>query len=153
MILVFLLAGCGTANKNNNEAKSDGSGIIAGEVAAVLKETNPLIYQYEVTNQTEKEVTLEFSSSQRFDFSVETESGEQIYLYSSLTMFMAVLGEETIKQGETLRYEIDLHELDLKPGNYLLTVWMTPKEGKTYQSDKRICGKITGYTSVGDKLS
>ena len=33
-------------------------------------------------------------------------------------MFMAAVGREAIKQGETLRYEIHLLELDLKPGEY-----------------------------------
>lgn len=134
LILGFLLVGCGKAN--SNDTNIDGSGIVAGEITAALKETSPLVFQYEVKNQTEKEVKLEFSSSQRIDYSVETPKGEQIYLYSSLTMFLAVLGEETIKQGEFLSYEIDLHELDLKTGDYLLKVWMTPKDGKVYQITK-----------------
>ena len=78
-----------------------------------------------------------FRALKRYDYSVETETGEQIYLFSSVAMFMAVLGEEIIKPGETLRYEIDLHELDLKPGDYLLKVWMTPKEGKAYEVTKK----------------
>ena len=97
--------------------------------------------QYEVKNQTEKEVKLEFSSSQRFDYSVETKTGEQVYLFSSLAMFIAVLGEETVKPGEILSYEIDLHGLDLKAGDYLLTAWMTPKEGKVYQVTKEFTVK------------
>ena len=143
LILLFLglmLAGCGTANQSN-EPKSDGSGIVAGEVTAVLKETSPMIFQYVVRNQTEKEVKLEFSSSQRFDYSVETQPGEQLYLFSSLTMFMAVLGEETIKQGESLNYDIDLHELGLKAGSYHLNVWMTPKDGKAYLVTKEFTVK------------
>ncbi|WP_338448672.1 BsuPI-related putative proteinase inhibitor [Niallia oryzisoli] len=131
LILGFLLIGCGKAN--SNETNNDGSGIVAGKITAALKETSPLVFQYEVNNQTEKEVKFEFSSSQRIDYSVETDKGEQIYLFSSLTMFLAVLGEETIKQGESLSYEIDLHELDLKTGDYLLKVWMTSKDGKAYQ--------------------
>jgi Intracellular proteinase inhibitor len=111
--------------------------MVTGDMVAILKEKSPLMFQYEVKNLIEKEVTLKFSSSQRYDFSVETETGEQIYLFSSVAMFMAVLGEEIIKQGETLRYDIDLHELDLKPGNYLLKVWMTPKEGKVYKVTKK----------------
>jgi len=139
LILGFLLVGCGKAN--SNDTNNDGSGIVAGEITAGLKETSPLVFQYEVNNQTEKEVKLEFSSSQRFDYSVETDKGEQIYLFSSVTMFLAVLGEETIMPGEALRYEIDLHDLDLKAGNYLLTAWLTPKDGKAYPVSKKFTVK------------
>ncbi|WP_394236350.1 BsuPI-related putative proteinase inhibitor [Niallia oryzisoli] len=139
LILVFLLVGCGKAN--SNDTNNDGSGIVAGEIRALLEETSPLVFQYEVNNQTEKEGKLEFSSSQRFDYSVETNKGEQIYLFSSVTMFLAVLGEEIIRPGEALRYEIDLHDLDLKPGNYLLTAWLTPKDGKAYSITKQFTVK------------
>ncbi len=132
-LLVFLLASCGSANQDSHKTKDDGSDLVSGEMAAVLKERSPLTFEYEVKNVMDKEVTLEFSSSQRYDFSVETETGEQIYLFSSVAMFMAALGEELIKPGETLHYDIDLHELDLKPGDYHLKVWMTPKEGKAYE--------------------
>ncbi|KAA9028548.1 BsuPI-related putative proteinase inhibitor [Niallia endozanthoxylica] len=136
LVLGLFLVGCGAVNNNSDEQNSDGSGIVAGEMAAVLTETSPFVFQYEVKNQTEKEVTLEFSSSQRFDYLVETKTGEQVYLFSSVAMFMAVMGEETMKPGETLSYEVDLHELDLKAGDYLLTAWMTPKDGKAYQVTK-----------------
>lgn len=132
LLLGFLLVGCSTANKGV-ETNSDGSGIVAGEMVATLKENSPLIFQYEVKNQMEEEVTLEFTSSQRFDYSVETKEGEEIYLFSSVASFLQVVGEETVKQGETLSYDIDLRDLDLKAGRYILTAWMTPKDGKAYR--------------------
>ena len=54
LFLVFLMAGCGAANKNDNQTKSDGRGVVVDEMTVVLKETSPLIFQYEVKNQTEK---------------------------------------------------------------------------------------------------
>ncbi len=136
LVLGLFLVGCGAVSNNMDEPNSDVSCIVAGEMSAVLTETSPLVFQYEVENQTEKEVALEFSSSQRFDYSVETNTGEQVYLFSSLAMFMAVMGEETMKPGETLSYEMNLHELGLKAGDYLLTAWLTPKDGKAYQVTK-----------------
>src|SRR3954462_3000009 len=135
LLLFFLLVGCSTVNKDV-KTNSDGSGIVAGGVVATLTENSPLIFQYEVKNQTEKEVKLEFTSSQRFDYSVETKEGERIYLFSSVTSFLQVLGEETVKQGETLSYEIDLRDLNLKTGRYILTAWLTPKDGKAYKVTK-----------------
>jgi len=134
LLLGILVSGCGTENKVANDAPVSGTGegghgIVAGEVAASLTEQSPLIFQYEVKNQTEQEVTLKFTSSQRYDFSVKTKDGQEVYLFSSTAAFLQALGEETLKQGESLTYAIDLNNLSLKSGDYKLTAWMTPKEG------------------------
>ncbi|WP_226037313.1 BsuPI-related putative proteinase inhibitor [Aquibacillus saliphilus] len=137
-LLGVLLVGCGTGNqepdqKNEDENNSNKNDIVAGEMEPSLTEQQAFSYQYQVTNQTEDKITLEFTSSQRFDYSVETKDGEQLFLFSSVASFMQVLGEEKIKPGESLEYSIDLTELDLSQGEYVLNVWMTPTEGKKYQ--------------------
>jgi ABC-type molybdate transport system substrate-binding protein len=137
LLLGLLVTGCGTGNQvSNNDQDHGGAGIVAGEMAATITEESPLIFQYEVKNQTEQEMTLEFTSSQRFDYSVETKDGKEIFLFSSVASFLQVLGEEKIKQAEALNYEIDLHELSLEKGDYVLSVWMTPKEGKKFKVKK-----------------
>lgn len=138
LLLGILLTGCGTGNPTSSngsdgEVTTGGKGIVAGEMAASLTEKSPLIFQYEVKNQTEEEVTLEFTSSQRFDYSVKTKEGKEIFLFSSVASFLQALGEETVKQGEALTYEIDLNELELEKGEYVLSAWMTPKEGQKYK--------------------
>ena len=55
LLMGLFLVGCGTANKTA-QSNSDGEGIVAGEMVAILKEDSPLVFQYEVKNQTEKEV-------------------------------------------------------------------------------------------------
>jgi ABC-type molybdate transport system substrate-binding protein len=142
-MLGIFLAGCGAGgqaglNEADAETNDKGSGVVAGEMAPSLTEKSKLEYQYEVKNQTEKEVTLEFTSSQRFDYSVETAEGEEVFLFSSVASFLQVLGEETVKQGAALTYDIDLRDLNLKTGNYLLTAWMTPKEGPAFKVTKEI---------------
>jgi ABC-type molybdate transport system substrate-binding protein len=138
LLMGLLVTGCGTGNQvsNNNKEEKGGAGIVAGEMAASIKEDSPLVFQYEVKNQTEQEVTLEFTSSQRYDYSVETKDGKEIFLFSSVANFLQALGEEEVKQGETLSYEIDLHELSLDKGDYILSVWLTPKEGKKFRVTK-----------------
>ena len=141
LLMGLLVTGCGTGNKVSNDNQDDeknggGAGIVAGEMAASLTEESPLIFQYEVKNQTEEEVTLEFTSSQRYDYSVKTKDGKEVFLFSSVASFLQALGEETVKQGESLTYDIDLHELNLEKGDYILTVWMTPKDGKKYEVSK-----------------
>ncbi|WP_423408874.1 BsuPI-related putative proteinase inhibitor [Heyndrickxia sp. MSNUG] len=141
LLLGFLVSGCGTENKVANDEPVNGTGggghgIVAGEVAASLTRQSPLVFQYEVKNQTEQEVTLEFTSSQRYDYSVKNKDGEEIFLFSSTAAFLQALGEVKIKQGETLSYVIDLKRLSLEKGDYTLTVWMTPTGGPKYKAEQ-----------------
>ncbi|MGV2941697.1 BsuPI-related putative proteinase inhibitor [Mesobacillus sp. LC4] len=137
LLMGLLVTGCGTENQvSNNDQDQGGAGIVAGEMAASLTEESPLIFQYEVKNQTEEEVVLEFTSSQRYDYSVKTKDGKEVFLFSSVANFLQALGEETVKQGESLTYDIDLHELNLEKGDYILTAWMTSKDGKKYEVSK-----------------
>jgi hypothetical protein len=141
LLLGFLMAGCGTngeplSNEPDPKVEAEGSGIVAGEMEASLTEQSPFVFQYEVKNQTEEEIKLEFSSSQRFDYSVQTKDGEEIFLFSSVASFLQVIGEERVKQGESLSYEIKLHDLELQKGDYILTAWLTPQEGQKYKATK-----------------
>jgi hypothetical protein len=130
-----MIAGCGMGTiepVQNQNGNTNGKGIVAGEMVPSLIEKGPLLYEYQVKNQTEKEVTLEFTSSQRFDYSVQTKEGKEVFLFSSVVSFLQALGEEKVKQGEELVYEMNLLDLQLAQGEYKLTAWMTPKEGKKY---------------------
>lgn len=141
LLLGVFVSGCGTENRvANDEPVSStgggGQGIVAGEMAASMTEGSPLIFEYELKNQTEQEVTLKFTSSQRYDFSVKTKDGQEVYLFSSTAAFLQALGEVKIKQGETMTYVFDVKDLSLEKGEYTLTVWMTPKEGPKYKVTK-----------------
>jgi len=140
VLLGLLITGCGTkegeiTNEPDPEVEAEGGGIVAGEMEASLTEKNPFVFEYRVKNQTEEEIKLEFPSSQRFDYSVATKGGEEIFLFSSVASFLQVIGEENIKQAETLTYEIDLHDLNLEKGDYILSAWMTPQEGEKYKTE------------------
>jgi len=142
LLLGMFVAGCGTkgeplsSNEPDTEVEAEGSGIVAGEMEASITEQSPLVFQYEVKNQTEEEIKLEFSSSQRFDYSVQTKEGDELFLFSSVTSFLQVIGEETVKQWESLSYKIDLHDLELQKGDYVLTVWLTPMDGQKHKATK-----------------
>jgi hypothetical protein len=119
-----------------NEGKEDineedrGQGIVAGEIEPSLTKNENGQFVYTVKNQTEKEVTFQFTSSQRYDYEVKDESGKRVFLYSSSAAFMQVLGEETLAQGEELSYTIQLPPGEEFKGGYTLEVWLTPKGGK-----------------------
>ncbi|APH04488.1 BsuPI-related putative proteinase inhibitor [Bacillus weihaiensis] len=138
-VTVVILGGCGTTKEDSNtenqhDSNSSQGGIVAGEMKATLVEENPLQFTYSVKNDTEKVVNLEFTSSQRIDYSVSTKAGKEIYLFSSTATFLTALGSEEIKQGESYVHKINLNELSLDSGDYVLSVWMTPKEGEKFKT-------------------
>lgn len=141
LITMLIVVGCGDGHTSNNQQgggnnpESD-QGIVAGKMAPSITELSPLQYEYKVKNQTEKAITLKFTSSQRVDFSVSTMEGQELFLYSSTASFLSALGEESIAPGAEFKYKINLTELDLQKGEYLLTAWMTPEEGATYKITK-----------------
>ncbi|MFZ3591657.1 BsuPI-related putative proteinase inhibitor [Bacillus sp. DJP31] len=142
VILVFMLssliAGCGMGSNEavKQNQTGDKSEIAAGELAPSLSEKEPLLFEYKVKNQTEKEISLEFTSSQRFDYSVLDSDGKEIYLFSSVALYLQEMGEEDLQQGEELVYDIDLKDLGLKTGEYEVKAWMTPKDGKEFVVSK-----------------
>lgn len=141
ILIGILLTGCGTGvnnESNGSNENTNGSGMVSGEGSSSIVEKNPLHYEYIVKNETEEVVKLEFTSSQRFDYSVRTKDGKEIFLFSSIAAFLQALGEEELKQGEELVYEIDLTDLNLEKGEYILSVWMTPKDGEKYKVSKDI---------------
>lgn len=141
VITMFILFGCGNGHigekqqgeGNNSESDQD---IVIDEMVSSITEISPLQYEYKVKNQTQETITLEFTSSQRVDYSVLTKEGQELFLYSSTASFLAALGEETIAPGEEFQYKINLTELNLQKGEYILTVWMTPEEGASFKITK-----------------
>lgn len=141
LLCVMFVAGCGTkgeplSNEPDPKVEAEGSGIVAGDMEASVTEQSPFVFQYEVKNQTEEEMKFDFPSAQRFDYSVQTKDGKEVFLFSSVASFLQVIGEETVKQGESLNYKIDLHDLELQKGEYVLSVWLTPKDGQKYEATK-----------------
>lgn len=137
----MLMSACGTAPQQVGNTNGGNSGIVAGEISSSLLEKEAMLYEYHVKNQTEQEVTMKFSSSQRYDFSISTKDGKEMYKFSTVALFLNVEGEEVLKPGDELAYEINLTELGLPEGEYVLSVWMTPTTGEVYKVSKDV--KIT----------
>ncbi|WP_421381388.1 BsuPI-related putative proteinase inhibitor [Bacillus salacetis] len=134
-------AGNGSQGNGGNEGdaiEDGGQGIVAGEIEPSLMKNENGQFVYTVKNQTEKEVTFEFTSSQRYDYAVKDEEGKTVYLYSSTAAFMQVLGEETLAQGEELSYTIELPPDEDFEGGTTLEVWLTPKGGKTAPTSAKL---------------
>lgn len=142
--LILLLTACGTSNENAKDEPpaedpetTEGStgGILAGAVNPTIEQVDGDTYRYTLKNQTEQVKTFQFTSGQRFDFSLTNKNDEQAFLFSSIASFTQSMGEETIKQAEELKYEFDIPEADLEPGTYKLEVWLTPEEGPAFKAE------------------
>ena len=57
-----------------------------------------------VTNVTSSPIVLEFTSTQRYDFTVATGAGEGVWTWSAARSFAQVMESETLQPGESRRY-------------------------------------------------
>lgn len=135
LIAAMLLAACGTESDNLPEDPESGGEIIEGEVTSTIEETDNGTYRYTVKNDTQEAVTFNFTSGQRYDFTLTDEQGIEVFRMSSVSMYTQALGEEILRQGEELQYEIQVPEANLEPGTYTLEVWMTPTQGTNYPAE------------------
>ncbi|MDE4084330.1 BsuPI-related putative proteinase inhibitor [Planococcus maritimus] len=135
LMAALMLAACGTESDNLPEDPESGGEIIEGEVTSTIEETDNGTYRYTVKNDTQEAVTFNFTSGQRYDFTLTDEQGNEVFRMSSVSMYTQALGEEILRQGEELQYEIQVPEANLEPGTYTLEVWMTPTEGTNYPAE------------------
>lgn len=138
IIAVFVLGGCGAERDVEpvlSSGKEEGNmDTVQGEVVSRLNEVSPLLFQYQVKNDSGKEITLDFTSSQRFDYSIINSNGEEVFLFSSVSSFLQVIGKEVLAPGDQLSYDINVKDVQLSKGKYSLHAWMTPRTGKAYIS-------------------
>ncbi|WP_404467179.1 BsuPI-related putative proteinase inhibitor [Planococcus rifietoensis] len=135
LMAALMLAACGTESDNLPEDPESGGEIIEGEVTSTIEETGNGTYRYTVKNDTQEAVTFNFTSGQRYDFTLTDEQGNEVFRMSSVSMYTQALGEEIMRQGEELQYEIQVPEANLEPGTYTLEVWMTPTQGANYPAE------------------
>ncbi|WP_394120198.1 BsuPI-related putative proteinase inhibitor [Planococcus donghaensis] len=144
LITALLLAACGSGQGNENSSDNPTTeepdtndettgGSTEGEMEPTIEQLQEDTYRYSLVNQTDEAHTFEFTSSQRYDFSLANENGEEVFLFSSVSSYLQALGEETVDQGDELSYEFEIPPLELEPGTYELSAWLTPRQGETYE--------------------
>ncbi|MFC3210021.1 BsuPI-related putative proteinase inhibitor [Planomicrobium okeanokoites] len=137
--LTFFLAACGasgTVEPDMGNGSSDG--IVEDEVTALLEQMDSNLYRYTVNNQTDETMTYEFTSGQRYDYTISNQDGDELYRLSAVSTYMQALGEETIEPGEKLEYEFEVPSNDLEPGTYQLNAWLTPQEGPKFEAETEL---------------
>ena len=61
----------------------------------------PIIVTLKIFNYTEEDVVFHFNTSQRYDFIIEDEEGNEIWRWSKDRMFAMMLGEEILRPTNT----------------------------------------------------
>lgn len=128
-----LLSGCGTSDSSGNHTKNgnhnQGGGIVAGKIETWIdyeQQGDGVHFTFHLKNQTEHMKTYHFNTGQRFDFVIKDDQGKVVKRFSEGKMFTQVLGEETLKQGDTLTYQAKVS--GLREGKYTVRFWLTAKE-------------------------
>lgn len=123
--ILLLLAACTGAGSDDASADSMSDAPAApGGVATVLTlgkasvapgDSIPL--SLHVVNETTEPLTLEFTSSQRYNLWIAPPEGEPIWTWAADKLFMQALGEEVIAPGDTIQFR-DTIPAPAEPGEY-----------------------------------
>jgi hypothetical protein len=82
---------------------------------------DPIIITLKIFNYTEEDIDFNFNTSQRYDFIIEGEEGNEIWRWSQDMMFAMVLGEETLgPTNPEIIYTVE-YKGKLSPGYYKVT--------------------------------
>lgn len=132
--LMAMLAGCGTdPDATTTEGKSGAVevSIVEGSLKTDIAKVEGSEYKYvfSIQNDTEKDQTLIYPSSQEYDYTIKDGSGNILYTYSMDKSFLQVVKEVVVKPGERLDFELDLTEglPYIETGTYTVEVWATLK--------------------------
>lgn len=86
-----------------------------------------------VTNTADRPLELNFSTSQRYDFIVETASGEEVWRWSDDMAFMQALSQDTLPPGAS--WDMDaVWDPGNRSGEYVATGVLTAREHELRQS-------------------
>ena len=81
----------------------------------------PIIMTLKIFNYTEEDVVFHFNNSQRYDFIIEDEEGNEIWRWSKDRMFAMMLGEEILEPTNTEVIYTAEYKDRLSPGYYKIT--------------------------------
>lgn len=82
-----------------------------------------VLLEIHVTNVASSPISLEFTSTQRYDFEIATPDGESVWRWSAARSFGQALGEEALQPGESRRYTATWVGSG-QEGDFLATGWI-----------------------------
>jgi len=88
----------------------------------------PIMVTLKIFNHTKEDINFQFNTSQRYDFIIEDEKGNEIWRWSKDRMFAMVLGEEVLGPTNTeVVYTVEYTD-KLSPGYYKITGVLVAKD-------------------------
>ena len=88
----------------------------------------PIMMTLKIFNYTEEDIVFHFNSSQRYDFIIEDEEGNEIWRWSKDMMFAMVLGEENLgPNNPEVTYTAEYKDR-LSPGYYRVTGYFVAQD-------------------------
>ncbi|RXT07035.1 BsuPI-related putative proteinase inhibitor [Ammoniphilus sp. CFH 90114] len=121
---------------NFQNDKQPPKGIVAGSLETTIShdvnKDGSIDFKFVLKNQTEREMTLSFSSGQRFDYNIRNAQGDVVKNYAADKLFIQALGEKVLKQGE--EWIITDQADSLPKGEYTIEFWITSKEEQAKQN-------------------
>ena len=117
-VLGFLLAVYGNTT---SEERNMNYGIYMSTDKMSYSVGEPIIITLKIFNYTQENITFYFNTSQRYDFIIEDEEGNEIWRWSQDMMFAMVLGEETLEPNNPEVTYTSEYKDKLSPGYYKIT--------------------------------
>jgi hypothetical protein len=81
----------------------------------------PIIMTLKIFNYTKEDINFQFNTSQRYDFIIEDEEGNEIWRWSQNMMFAMALGEEILGSNNPIIIYATEYKGKLSPGYYKIT--------------------------------
>ena len=81
----------------------------------------PIVMTLKIFNYTKEDIVFHFNTSQRYDFIIEEEEGNEIWRWSQDMMFAMALGEEILGLNNPIIIYATEYKGKLSPGYYKIT--------------------------------
>jgi hypothetical protein len=82
-----------------------------------------VVLELHITNVTDRPLSLEFSTTQRYDFAITTLAGEGVWHWSAARSFAQAEGTEALRPGESRRFSATWPGGG-RVGDYVATAWV-----------------------------
>jgi hypothetical protein len=116
-------ASSGGSAQESGAVRTEGGLRVAVSLVAAPVPGEPVEIRLDVTNESDREVVLDFSNGQRYDFEILAD-GRSIWRWAADMFFIQVLGRERIAPGEALTWT-ERYEAGLPAGDYVAAATLT----------------------------
>ena len=137
IIAVMVFSGLGlwlTASGNTtSEERNMNYGISMMTDKMNYSVSEPIIMTLKIFNYTQEDIIFHFNTSQRYDFIIENEEGNEIWRWSEGRMFAQMLGKESLGPHNPEVIYMSEYNDELSSGYYKVTgifvAWDRPMSG------------------------